>query len=129
MAAIGEASRRSGVGIETIRWYERAGVLPRAARRANGRRDYSEQEIAWLRFLKTCRDLGFPLADARRLLGLARADAPDCAAVASLCQSHRRDIHRRIAELQALDAALAALAEDCEAGKPGCPMIDRIIRN
>ena len=128
MAAIGEASWRSGVGIETIRYYERAGVLPRAARMSNGRRDYSDGEIAWLRFLKTCRNLGFPLAEARRLLDLARADVPDCAAVAGFCHSHRQGIHRRIAELQALDAALAALAADCEAGNPRCPMIDRIIR-
>ncbi|KAB2883159.1 MAG: MerR family DNA-binding protein [Albidovulum sp.] len=66
--------------------------------------------------------------EARRLLDLARADVPDCAAVAGFCHSHRQEIHRRIEELQAFDAALAALAADCEAGNPRCPMIDRIIR-
>lgn len=126
MTAIGEASRQSGVGIETIRYYERAGVLPRPARMPNGRRDYSEAEIGWLRFLKTCRTLGFPLADARRLLALARAEAPDCATAAALCRTHREEIRQRIAELQALDAALAVLAADCEAGNPRCPMIDRM---
>lgn len=126
MTAIGEASRRSGVGIEAIRYYERVGVLPRAARRPNGRRDHSEAEIGWLRFLKACRNLGFPLSDARRLLALARTDAPDCAAAAALCRTHRQEIRQRIAELQALDAALGALAAECEAGNPRCPMIDRI---
>lgn len=59
MIAIGEASRRSGVSIETIRYYERAGIISKPCRTESGRRSYCEAEIAELRFIRRCRDLGF----------------------------------------------------------------------
>ncbi len=71
MVAIGEASRLSGVSIETIRYYEREGIISKAGRTASGRRTYSKAEISELRFIKRCRDLGFSIHDAvalRRLV-------------------------------------------------------------
>ncbi len=65
MFAIGEASRRSGVSVETIRYYEREGITAKPGRAANGRRLYSDAEISELAFIKRCRDLGFSLPDVR----------------------------------------------------------------
>ena len=72
MATIGEASRRSGINIETIRYYEREGVVPRPGRSASGRRVYTDDEVAVLAFVKRCRDMGFPLS-ACRCAGVAGA--------------------------------------------------------
>ncbi|MCD9150154.1 MerR family transcriptional regulator [Pseudophaeobacter flagellatus] len=71
MIAIGEASRQSGIGIETIRYYEREGIVPKPERAANNRRLYSVHDVGRLRLLKKCRDLGFPLADAKTLIDLS----------------------------------------------------------
>ncbi|UWQ32382.1 MerR family transcriptional regulator [Leisingera sp. M527] len=70
MTAIGEASRQSGVSVETIRYYEREGIVPKPQRAPNNRRLYSARDVGRLRFLKRSRDLGFPLADAKTLLVL-----------------------------------------------------------
>ena len=63
MHPIGAASTMSGVNIETIRYYEREGIVPRTARTAAGHRVYGDADIARLRFVKRCRDLGFPIPD------------------------------------------------------------------
>ena len=84
MLSIGEASKRSGVHIETIRYYEREGILPPAERTASGRRCYDPQAIARLRFfVRRCRDLGFPMAEMRALLALTGEETPCAEATAS----------------------------------------------
>lgn len=124
MTGIGEAARQSGLGIETIRFYEREGIVPVPGRAANGRRVYSPSGIARLRFLKTCRALGFGLEESRALLGLSeRADA-DCDAGRALGEAHLRTVRLKLAELQRLERALAELVANCEAGKPSCPLLD-----
>ncbi|RME17712.1 MAG: MerR family transcriptional regulator [Alphaproteobacteria bacterium] len=126
MHAIGTASRLSGVGIETIRFYERSGVIPRPARAANGRRLYTDAEIARLRFLKKCRDLGFSLAEARALRELSENAGADCAGAAALARAHRDKVRARIAELQRLDAALGELMQNCADGNAACPLLHAI---
>ncbi|MGR3760151.1 MerR family DNA-binding protein [Roseobacteraceae bacterium NS-SX3] len=126
MFAIGEASRRSGVGIETIRYYEREGIVPKPGRLANGRRVYSLEAIGRLRFLKKCRDLGFSLAEAKALLGLAGAGASDCQAVQEMSARHLAAIRQKIRDLQKLEAAMTELMANCSAGNTGCPMLDAL---
>ncbi|CAN0602133.1 unnamed protein product, partial [Ectocarpus sp. 12 AP-2014] len=75
---IGKASELSGVGIETIRYYEREGITPRPARTAAGRRDYDTHIVSRLRFVKRCRELGFSISDIRTLLDLSHSDTPTC---------------------------------------------------
>lgn len=131
MAAIGEASRRSGVGIETIRYYERAGVVAKPGRTASGRRDYGDADIATLRLVRRCRDLGFPLADAVALLGLAQGRAhgarPDCAAAERLGRGHLVAVRDKIAELRRLEAALGELIDNCAEGRADCPLLDALM--
>ena len=126
MHSIGAASAMSGVNIETIRYYEREGIVPRPARTPAGRRVYGDGEIARLRFVRRCRDLGFPIPDIRTLLDLsAGSDAP-CADVKALGERHLRGVRRKLDELGRLERALAELVERCEAGRTDCPMLNRL---
>lgn len=123
MIAIGEAARQSGVAIETIRYYERAGIVPRPRRAANGRRAYTPEDVARLRFVRRCRDLGFSMDEARALLQL---EAGDCESVCVLTEMHLEKVRGKIAALQALEAELIALSERCTRGAARCPMLDSL---
>ncbi|WP_298855673.1 MerR family transcriptional regulator [uncultured Ruegeria sp.] len=126
MFAIGEASRQSGIGIETIRYYEREGIVPKPERASNNRRMYATQDIGRLRFLKKCRDLGFPLADARTLLELSEGDSEDCQSVKDLAEHHVLNVREKIEELERLEAALTELTANCDSGNVSCPMLSQL---
>lgn len=126
MISIGEAARLSGVGIETIRYYEREGIVPKPARAQNNRRLYSARDVGRLRFLKKCRALGFPLADAKALLELSEEGSADCQSVKSLAELHIATVRSKIAELQRLDAALHELTGNCASGNVSCPMLAQL---
>jgi MerR family mercuric resistance operon transcriptional regulator len=123
MVAIGEASRKSGVSIETIRYYEREGIIGRAGRTEAGRRDYLRAEISELRFIKRCRDLGFPLEDAAALRDLSRETGSSCSTVEQVGRKHLACVRTRLAELTALEQALAELVHNCTQGSQACPML------
>lgn len=123
MPSIGEAARLSGVAVETIRYYERSGVVPLPQRSATGRRDYSNADIARLRLIRHCRDLGFPLADARALLALSEESTAPCAEVRVIAEAHLADVRRKIRHLRDLENALATLVRDCKAGADPCPVL------
>jgi len=126
MATIGEASRRSGINIETIRYYEREGVVPRPGRSASGRRVYTDDEVAVLAFVKRCRDMVFPLADVRVLLALRNATADQCDEVRVISQRHIADVRNRIAALRRLETALGALVSECRQGRTACPALQEL---
>ncbi|MDC0739393.1 MerR family transcriptional regulator [Cognatishimia sp. SS12] len=126
MFAIGEASRQSGVGIETIRYYEREGIVPKPERASNNRRMYSTHDIGRLCFLKKCRDLGFPLADAKTLLGLSEGDSEDCQSVKDLAEHHVLNVREKIRKLRRLEAALTELTANCDSGNVSCPMLSQL---
>lgn len=126
MIAIGEAARQSGVNVETIRFYEREGVVPRPPRTENGRRVYSRDAIAELRFIRRCRDLGFPLADVKTLLAISRGFEDECSTVHSLGIRHLEDVRRKLAELRKLEVALVELTENCASGSVRCPMLEAL---
>ncbi len=126
MFAIGEASRRSGVGIEAIRYYEREGIVPKPERAANNRRQYTPKEVGRLRFLKQCRDLGFSLLDAKALLDLSDQRQTDCQTASLIAETHRTSVRKKIDELERLDAALGELTANCSKGNVGCPMLAKL---
>ncbi|MES0828494.1 MerR family transcriptional regulator [Ruegeria sp. SCP11] len=126
MFAIGEASRQSGVGIETIRYYEREGIVPKPERASNNRRMYFTRDIGRLRFLKKCRDLGFPLADVKTLLDLSEGDVEDCQSVKQLAELHVFNVRAKIDELRRLEAALVELTANCDSGNVSCPMLSKL---
>lgn len=123
MASIGEAARQSGVAVETIRYYERANVVPPPPRTESGRRVYGRAEIARLRMIRRCRDMEFQLADARILLDLAEREGAPCGDVKQIAERHLEEVRRKQRELAALEAALASLVASCEGGTKTCPAL------
>jgi DNA-binding transcriptional MerR regulator len=109
---IGDLSRRSGVSIDTLRYYERIGLLPRTPRDAGGRRDYDEAALQWLAFLGRLKVTGMPLAEMRRYAVLRAAGQATANDRRALLEGHRARVAARIDEmqvaLQALDVKIAS---------------------
>ncbi len=126
MFAIEEASRQSGVGIETIRYYEREGIVPKPERASNNRRMYSAHDVGRLHFLRKCRDLGFSLTDAKVLLNLSEGGSEDCQSVQELAELHIFNVRMKINELERLETALNELTASCNSGNVSCPMLAQI---
>lgn len=127
MFAIGEAARRSGVSIETIRYYEREGIITAPRHSANGRRVFSDTEISALRFIKRCRGLGFSIRDAVALWQLANDTAGACEPAQEPGQKHLGGIRARIAALLELEEALTELVANCARGRRDCPVLNRLM--
>jgi MerR family transcriptional regulator, mercuric resistance operon regulatory protein len=126
--SIGELSRRSGVNIETIRYYERIKMMPAPPRAASGRRIYGPAETRSLAFIRRSRELGFTLEEIRALLALSADDGNNsCAEVRQLAASHLADVRAKIADLRAMASVLSEAVRRCDAGElPGCPLIDAL---
>ena len=115
--SIGELARRTGTKVETVRWYEREGLLPVPARTGGGHRTYTRAHLNRLAFVRHARELGFPLDDVRALLHLS--DDPDrpCDEADAIARQHLGAVRSRIARLQALEAELARVVDACGNGK------------
>jgi MerR family mercuric resistance operon transcriptional regulator len=125
--SIGVLSKRSGVNVETIRYYERIGLLPSPPRSAGGYRLYSAAHADRLQFVRRARDLGLSLEDVRRLLGLADQKSKSCGKVHDLAAHHLADIRGRIADLKRLERVLARLVHACAKGEmPSCPVLEAL---
>lgn len=123
---IGELSRRTGCNIETIRYYERIGLMPAPPRRGRYR-SYDADHVGRLGFVRRARELGFTLDEVRALLGLASGGQASCADVRTLAASHLMDVRARIADLQRMERVLADSVRACDAGQDfGCPMIQSL---
>ncbi|MEH6648318.1 MerR family transcriptional regulator [Sulfitobacter sp.] len=129
MIAIGQASQQSGVNIETIRYYERVGVVPKPGRSTAGRRLYSVDEIAKLRFVKRCRDLGFPIPIIQTFLSFTGQEDRSCGEVETLAEDHLAQIDAKIENLARLREALLNLSKNCDDGTAACPMLDSLMRD
>jgi MerR family transcriptional regulator, mercuric resistance operon regulatory protein len=122
---IGEMSRRSGVNIETIRYYERVKMLPKPPRTASGRRVYGPAEARTLAFIRRGRELGFGLEDIRTLLALGAPGKASCADVRGIAARHVDDIRAKIADLRKLEKLLAKTIARCSGDSvPDCPVLD-----
>jgi Hg(II)-responsive transcriptional regulator len=108
---IGALAKRAGVGIDTVRYYERSGLLPPKARLASGYRRYSEVELSRLRFIRRAQALGFTLKEVRELLALSRRR--DVARVKRAAQEKLATIEQRISDLQRMRTALMSLIAAC----------------
>ncbi len=124
--AIGELSRQTGCNIETVRYYERIGLLPKPSRRGTYRR-YEAQDVRRLAFVRRARELGFTLDEVRALLALATGGQDACAEVREIAATHLADVRTRIADLRAMERALAQAVRGCDAGEmTGCPVISAL---
>lgn len=123
----GDLARVTACNIETIRYYEKAGLLPDPPRTGAGYRIYSAAHASRLRFVLRARELGFSMDDIRGLLGLEDGTAPTCAEVKERTDRHLADIRAKIADLQRMEAVLAATASRCSGAEvPECPVLDAI---
>ncbi|WP_420334925.1 MerR family transcriptional regulator [Roseibium sp.] len=128
MFSIGKASEQSGVNVETIRYYEREGVVPKPGRSSGGRRLYSADEIARLRFVRRCRDLGFPIPIIQTFLSFVAKDGRSCGEVRSLAENHLAEIDAKIETLLHLKDALQSLLRNCDDGSVACPMLEALMK-
>lgn len=125
---IGDLSRATGVNIETIRYYERIGVLPRPGRQMNGRRTYAEQDAGRLGFIRHARDLGFELADVRTLLALQEQPESSCEDASLIAQAQLEAVESRVAKLQNLRTELRRMVSECQRGIVAeCRVIEALI--
>jgi MerR family transcriptional regulator, mercuric resistance operon regulatory protein len=125
---IGELSRRTGCKVETVRYYERVGLMPPAPRTAGRYRLYHDGDVRRLAFVRRARELGFTLDDVRTLLTLAReqADGP-CAEARALAAAHLAAVRSKIADLRAMERVLDDAVDRCATGAaPNCPVIDAL---
>ncbi|WP_428034213.1 Cu(I)-responsive transcriptional regulator [Amphritea sp.] len=124
---ISQAATATGLTSKTIRFYEQQGVIPPAARSANGYRIYSEQQLDILRFIKRARDLGFSLDESRELLQLSQDPSRTSASVKQKAEQQIQRIDQQIAALQQMRAMLESAARDCR-GDAGaeCPILDQL---
>jgi MerR family copper efflux transcriptional regulator len=122
---IGAVAKRVGVAIDTIRYYEREGLLPEPQRRASGYRSYGEGAIAQLRFIRRAKHLGFTLEEIRELLALSADRQRGVKAVKKRAQQRLAAIEQRILELQRVRDGLAQLVASCPGhGAPEeCPIL------
>lgn len=122
---IGELSRRTGVNIETVRYYERIEMLPAPPRTEGGRRVYGPVHLQTLAFIRRGRELGFTLDEIRALLALSGPAKACCADVREIAAKHLDDIRAKIADLKKLERLLATTIAGCEGGTaPECPVLE-----
>jgi MerR family mercuric resistance operon transcriptional regulator len=125
---IGELARRTGCGVETIRYYERVGVLPRPPRSTGRYRLYDTGDVRRLAFVRRARELGFTLDEVRALLVLSAANTENtCSEVREVTVRHLADVRAKIADLRVMERVLSEAVRRCNAGEvPGCPLIDTL---
>lgn len=125
---IKELARATGVDADTIRFYEKQGLLPPAARRDNGYRDYTSLHLQRLSFIRHCRALDMPLADVARLLSFL--DEPDahCGDVNALVDAQLARVHARLQSMLALEKQLLLLRSRCQAAHDGhCGILEELV--
>jgi MerR family transcriptional regulator, mercuric resistance operon regulatory protein len=122
---IGEISRLSDVNIETIRYFEKIGILPAPPRNSSGYRIYSTPHLRRLSFIRRSRELGFSQPEVRKLLTLVDAHSYTCAEVRELTTAHLNVVRNKIEDLKKLENALAGMVSECDGGDvPDCPIVD-----
>jgi len=123
---IAGVARSAGVNVETIRFYQRKGLVPEPPKPATGIRHYGEDDVARVCFIKSAQRIGFTLEEIAQLLRLA--DGAHCTEARLIAEHKLADVRHRMTDLQRIEAALSGLVERCMAsrGKVVCPLIDSL---
>jgi len=122
---ISQAATASGVSAKMLRHYETIGLVPKARRTSSNYRTYTDADVHTLRFVRTARELGFSIDDIRALLALWRDRQRPSRDVKRLAERHATELRTRVAELQAMLAALEHLARHCHGDeRPECPILE-----
>lgn len=128
---IGQVARRAGVGVETIRFYEREGLIAEPERQpSSGYRQYPRQAVKRVLFIRHAKELGFTLKEIQELLELRVAHDSTCADVRKQARDKISDIEERISSLQNMKSALERLAKKCRGRGPttDCPILEELDR-
>lgn len=125
---IGQLGRLTGAGVETIRYYEREGLMPRPPRRASGYRKYADDAVTRLRFIRHAKELGFGLKDIKGLLALRVTPGTTCADVRKRAEKQLADVRAKLEMLQRIETALIKLTAACRGRGPtsACPILDAL---
>jgi DNA-binding transcriptional MerR regulator len=116
MFSIGELSRRTGIKVPTIRYYEQIGLIARPGRTAGNQRRYGGADLDRLAFIRHARDLGLPIEAIRQLLDLSDEPERDCAEADRIVRIHLEGVRDRIARLRKLEGELERIAAQCAGG-------------
>ena len=127
---IGQAARRSGISAKMIRYYEKIGLIPPAARSESNYREYTGADVERLSFINRSRNLGFSVEEIQGLLDLWRDRSRKSADVKRIAQHHITQLKAKIRSLEELVQTLEELVESCQGDhEPGCPIIDELESN
>jgi MerR family copper efflux transcriptional regulator len=123
---ISDAAKSAGLGIETVRYYEREGLLREPPRTASGYRQYKEEDVRRLSFIRRAKTLGFSLREIRELLGLTEQRAASAREVKELASAKLEQVREQIRDLQKIERALRGLVEECTGVGPSsrCPILN-----
>lgn len=120
-------ARRTGCNLETIRYYEKIGMMPEPPRTEAGYRVYDDRHVERLRFILRARELGFSLDDIRGLLALVDRGTQTCAEVKERTERHLADVREKIADLRRIERVLAETAAKCSGDEvPDCPVLEAL---
>lgn len=117
--SVGQLAKAAGVGVETIRYYQRRGLLPTPPRPVSGQRQYSEAVVRQIGFIRRAQELGFTLEEIKRLLSLA--DARHCASGRDMAHAKAVELAARVAELNRMRRELLGYIRRCDANPAGAP--------
>ena len=124
---IGELSRQTGCHIETIRYYEKQGMMPKPPRSAGGHRLYGPDHLKRLTFIRRCRDLGFTMAQITELLSLVDEHCYTCHDIREITLGHVEEIRGKLSDLKRLEKVLLGIAAGCtNDAAPECPIVDAL---
>jgi Hg(II)-responsive transcriptional regulator len=128
---VGKIAKAAGVGVETLRFYEREGILEPPARTPSGYRIYDASTIDRIRFIHRAQGLGFTLREIRELIALDSDPAADCDSLREHAVRKQQLIQTKIADLEAMKSGLGALLESCKIGQPirDCPVMRCLTQN
>ena len=125
---IGDVAARAGVNRQTLRYYERRGILGEPKRSTTGYREYPTDTVRLIRFIKRAQELGFTLDEIEELIALRQTSPRRRAKVRELAAAKMRDIDEKLARLQAMRSALSTLVADCACGAETvtCPILEAL---
>jgi len=124
---ISQLSKQANCKIETIRYYEKIGLLPAPLRSDNGYRIYEDSHVRRLLFIRRSRKLGFSIEEIRALLGLVDGASYSCKDIKSIADEHINDIKQKIKDLKKLEKTLSSIAAQCSGdATPDCPIIESL---
>lgn len=124
---IGETSRLVGLSRKMIRRYEAVGIMPRAGRTESGYRQYAQNDVHILRFVKRSRELGFSVKDIKQLVSLWRNKSRSSAQVKHIAAKHIDELEKKRDEVQAMLITLKLLVKNCHGdSRPDCPILDEL---